>query len=223
MNKIKSFLIGILLLIATFAMIVSVALLYRSASQLSVKTYIFQMDNYADNRVGALQKLEDMSAVELRNKLIRKYISEYFLVIPDEQNISGRIMLEKLSTPAAYAQWQSGEAKKIARMAKENMFRRVHVSDTDIIPLDMPDGYNYYNATPNDFILYSVRYKTETWTESNAMGIEPIYEKGNIYISIAFKPGIIKDVNVRDYLESGKNPIELFMFKVANVDNIGNE
>ena len=213
---------GSLLLIATFSMIISVTLLYRAVSQLSIKTYIFQMDNYADNRVGALQRLEDMSAIELRNKLIKKYISEYFLVIPGEQNISNRTMLEKLSSTSAYTKWQSGEAKKIADMSRQNMFRRVRISDADIIALDMPDGYNYYDAQPYDSIWYSVRYTTETWPETNAMGVEPIYETGTIDIEVAFKPGIRekinnKRINVRKYLESGKNALGLFRFIVKNV------
>lgn len=219
MRKLKSFFIGILLLIATFVMVVGVALIYRAVDQLSVKSYIFQMGNYADVRVGALQKLDNMSAIELRNKLIKKYVSEYFLVVPGEQDVMARTVLRYLSDSYAYKQWQLGEAEKIAKMSEKNMFRRVYVSDADIAALDMPDGYDYYNATPDDSILYSVHYITETWPESNAMGIEPIYESGNIYIEAAFRPGIRENVDVRKYLESGENPVGLFMFQVTNIDD----
>ncbi len=222
MNKIKSFFIGLLLLSATFVMVVGVALIYRSADQLSIKSYIFQMGNYADGRVGALQKLDNMSAVELRNKLIKKYVSEYFLVVPGEQNVLSRPSLKQMSDSYAYGQWQSNEAEKIAQMSKDKMFRRVYISDADIAAMDMPDGYDYYNAKPDESILYSVHYITETWPESNSMGVTPIYESGNIDIVVSFRPGIRKTMNgkkfnIKKYLESGNDPLGLFMFKVTNI------
>lgn len=223
MRKIVSFFIGLLLLAITFATVVLVALIYRSNNQLSVKSYIFQMGNYAaTQRVGPLQKLEDMSAIELRNKLIKKYVSEYFLVIPGEQNVNERSVLERLSDTYAYKQWQSGEAKTIADMAAKKMFRRVYVSDADIAAMDMPDGYDYYDADSAEPILYSVHYRTETWPESNAMWIEPVYETGDIYLEIKFTPGIRETVNgkkfnIKKYLESGNNPVGLFMFKVISI------
>ena len=219
MNKIKSFFIGIFLLVATFIMVLLVTLIYRADSQIRIKSYIFQTNNFANERVGALQNLKDMSAIELRNKLIKKYVSEYFLVVPAEENLSERDILYHLSSPSAYNQWKSGEAVKIADMSKNKMFRRVYISDVDIAPMDMPEGYDYYTDSVGEPIWYSVRYRTETWTESNAMWIEPVYETGTIDIEVRFLPGIREYMDVREYLESGKNPIGLFWFQVINIDD----
>ena len=225
MNKIRSFFIGILLLAISFAAIVLVALIFCSDKQLSIKSYIFQMGNYAETqRVGALQKLEDISAVELRNKLIKKYVSEYFLVVPGEQNVTARPVLRQLSDAYAYKQWQSGEAENIVKMSGAKMFRRVYVSDADIAAMDMPDGYDYYDENSTEPIMYSVRYRTETWSESNAMWIEPTYEIGEINLEIKFKPGIRDTINgesfsIKKYLESGNNPVGLFMFKVISIND----
>ena len=223
MRKIRSFFIGILLIVIMFAMVVCVALLYRANDQLSIKSYFFQMDNYSANRVGALQNLNDMSAIELRNKLIKKYVSEYFTVIPGETNVENRSVLKNLSDANAYNQWQSGEAQKIAKMSAKKMFRRVYVSDADIAAVDLPEGYDYYDVASAEYILYSVHYTTQTWAESNAMWVEPTYETGNIYIEARFKPGINKNIDIKKYLESGENPSGLFMFEVTNVNSGENE
>jgi len=217
MKKIKSFFAGIILLIIAFVMAFLVALLYRASERISVKTFIFQNNSFANQRVGALQNLDDMSAVNLRNKLIKKYVSEYFRVIPGETDVEYRPVLRDMSSPTAYSQWQSGEAKKIIEMSAKKMFRKVYVSDTDIVAMNMPEGYDYYNATTAAHIFYSVNYYTETWTESNSMATEPIYENGVLYIEVRFKPGLDKSKDVRKYLESGKSPVGLFMFKVTNI------
>ena len=222
MNKIKSFLGGLLLLIITFVIIVLCALLYRANERSSIKSYIFQMNNFASQRVGELQDINDISAEDLRNKLIRKYVSEYFKVIPGETDVESRSVLYELSTPAAYKQWQKGEAQTIAKMSEKNMFRIVHVYDDGIATLNRPADYNYADEIPQA-IYYSVRYYTETWSETNKMASVPQKEQGVIYIEATFQPGLRsktidgKKINIQRYLQAGENPVKLFRFRVSNV------
>lgn len=218
MNKLKSFLAGIMLIAITGVMVQLVTLIYRSANRISVKTYIFQNNNEAYNRVGALQNIDDMSPIELRNKLIKKYVSDYFRVTPGEDNISLRPEIQQLSSPEAYRQWTSGEALNIYQMSKQNMFRRAIVSDEDIVTMYMPENYDYYTPVVADYIRYKIHYRTETWTEANAMGVAPIYENGVLYLEARFKPGIDKSKNVSEYLKSGADPVGLFMFEVTDID-----
>ena len=224
MNKIKSFLGGLLLLIITFIIVVLCALLYRANERSSIKSYIFQMNNSASQRVGELQDINDISAEDLRNKLIKKYVSEYFKVIPGETNVEKRSVLRELSSPSAYKQWQKGEAQTIATMSEKNMFRIVHVYDDGIATLNRPATYNYTDDIPQA-IYYSVRYYTETWTETNKMGTVPQKEQGVIYIEAAFQPGLRtktinnKKINIQKYLQAGENPVKLFKFSVSNVGN----
>ncbi len=218
MNKIVSFLSGLVLLIITFIIVVLVALVYRANERSSIKSYIFQTDNFANQRVGELQDINDISAEDLRNKLIKKYVSEYFKVIPGENNVENRSVLHNLSTYSAFKQWQDGEAQTIAEMSAKNMFRIVHVYDDGIAALNRPADYNYSDEIEKP-IYYSVRYYTETWTETNKMATEPIKEQGIIYIEAIFRPGIRKDKDVQKYLQEGKNPVGLFRFEVTNVGN----
>lgn len=222
MSKIKSFFIGIILLAITFIALMLCVLVFRANQQSSIKSYIFQINNIAAQRVGALQDIKDMSAIELRNKLIKTYVAEYFKVIPNETDVSNRPLLESLSSNAAYEQWKNGEAKNIAKMSSKKMFRRVvHITDADIAAMNMPAGYDYYNTEHAKEIFYQVHYYTETWAESNRMSVEPMYESGTLYIEARFKPGVKPDINVQKYLQSGKNPMGLFMFEVVSIgDNL---
>ena len=232
MSKIKSFFIGIFLLAIMFVAVILCVLIYRANDQSSVKSYIFQINNVASQRVGALQDINDMSAVELRNKLIKTYVAEYFKVIPNEPDVSNRPLLRNLSSKSAYEQWQKGEAKTIEQMSQKKMFRRVvHVTDADIATMNMPSGYDYYNADQAKEIFYEIHYYTETWTESNRMYVEPVYDSGTLRIEARFKPGIKKDifmetkpgvyknVSIQKYLKSGENPMGLFMFEVVNIED----
>lgn len=218
MNKIVSFFSGLFLLIMTFIIVVLVALVYRANERSSIKSYIFQVNNMANQRVGELQDINDISAEDLRNKLIKKYVSEYFKVIPGEQNVENRSVLYELSGYDAYKQWKNGEAQTIAKMSAKNMFRIVHVYDDDITTLNRPVDYNYTDEIERP-VYYSVRYYTETWTETNKMATEPIKEQGTIYIEAIFRPGIRKDKDVQKYLQEGKNPVGLFRFEVTNIGN----
>lgn len=223
MNKIKSFFIGIFLLMAIFAMVVLASLIYAACERSSVKSYIFQMENNSNQRVGMLQNLDDMSASDLRNKLIKKYVSEYFKVIPGDKDIENRPTLKTMSGANAFNYWKTNEAKTIAEMSEKKMFRIVRVRD---------DGIAIYNKTENDndggqepeSVYYKVRYYTSTWTESNVLEKEPLYDQGTMYLEIKFEPGLRKTIDgrnydTRKYLESGKNPAGLFKFRVISIED----
>lgn len=221
MNKIKSFFLGILLLAMTIASIGVVTLVYRANEQISIKSYIFQMGNFANERVGLLQNINDISVIGLRNSLIKKYVSEYFKVIPGESNVTNRPALRELSSSVAYNQWTSGEAKIIDEMSQNKMFRMVWVSDEGIIPMNMPADHDYAQAISAEDIYYAVHYETTTWRESNFMAVEPETEHGVLYIEARFKPGINKNQDVKKYLEAGKDPAGLFMFMVTHIGSKG--
>lgn len=216
MNKLKSFFIGICLLAIVCAMLLVTALLYRANERMSVKSYIFQMNNFANQRVGPMQEIKDISANDLRNRLIKKYVTEYFKVIPNEQDVTNRPILEKLG-PNAFKQWKQGEAKIIADMSAKKMFRMVIIPKDGIATITKMKNENYDTDELAETVYYAVRYHMYTWPTSNVMEIEPLEDQGTLYIEAKFKPGIKPNVNVRKDLESGLDPAGLFMFEVTNV------
>lgn len=214
MNKFKAFFIGLILIIVTFAIIFMAVLMYRANNQLSVKTYIFQMDNTPSQRVGPLQDINTMRSEGLRNKLIQKYVAEYFKIIPSNasatQNIgiaNQSVNIAGLSSADVYAKWLDGEAKMINEMSKAKVFRNVWVAPENIKPGKEPDWFE-------------VQYVTKTWSESNNMSIPVTDNFGTVLMHVIFKRGFRPNKNVRKSLENGENPALLFMFKVIDIQKI---
>ena len=222
MNKLISFFGGLILLAAVFAMLVLTVLIYRANERSSVKSYIFQMNDWSAERLGILQNINDISANDLRNRLIKKYVSEYFKVIPGEANVFDRPILKALSTTETLSQWEQGEAQTISKMSEEKMFRMVTVDDTGIA-LNSIEEVKYDNDNTAEKLYYVVRYYMSTWAESNVMATQPVLEQGTLFLEARFAPGIREydgfgnKLDIRKYLESGKNPVGLFKFTVTNV------
>ena len=205
MNRLKSFFIGILLLAITFAVVFFAVLVYRANSQTHVRTYIFQMGDSPTERVGPLQDVTTMKPEWLRNKLIQKYVAEYFKVIPVDKNVSQKTTIAGLSSPEVYTNWLNGEAKEIENMAEHKMFRNVWVDPANIKPTNEPDWFE-------------VPYATRTWYESNNMAgsIEESFRTVLLYVR--FGPEIFRqDINIKKSLENDDNPAMLFKFRVDAV------
>lgn len=222
MSKMRAFFIGILLLATVVAMVVLSAFIYRTGERSSIKSYIFQMDNNANQRLGILQDINNMSANDLRNKLIKKYVAEYFKVIPGDKDIMNRPTLKTLSYVYgnAFDYWKKTEAKTIEEMSNKNMFRLARVHDDGIATYNKTENSNGDSGTES--VYYKVKYTTATWVESNVLETEPIYDQGTLYLEIKFEPGLVgtlknKRYNLKKYLESGGDPAGLFKFRVINI------
>ena len=210
MNKLKSFFMGILLFAITFATIFLTVLIYNANKQISIKTYIFQMDDSSLQRPGPLENMNKIAPEAVRNKLIQKYVAEYFKVIPVENNINQETNIEKLSSKEVYSQWITGEANIIKDMAQHKMFRNVWVDPLNILPTKDPD-------------LFEVHYATKTWQESNNMAAPVVDYFGTVLLQITFEPGLKQSVDmksIRELLKNGGNPATLFRFRVENIQKI---
>lgn len=205
MNRLKSFFVSVLLLAITFATVFLVALVYRANSQTNVQTYIFQMDDSPKYRVGPMQNATTMKPDWLRNKMIEKYIVEYFKVIPGNKNQNQTATIAKLSTKDVYSEWLNGEAQVIKDMAENKMFRRVWVDSMNIKPTDEPNWFE-------------VPYATQTWYESNNMSAKYIQNFGTVLLHVRFGPNVFREnVNIKKSLEKGNNPAMLFEFTVDKI------
>ncbi len=206
MNKTKSFLSGIMLIVIVFATLFFAVLLYNTVGQLSIHTYIFQMSNNPEQRVGPMQSMNDMTPDELRNKLIHKYVSEYFKVIPTQDNSKNgsvqQFTIRKLSTLDVYNKWYNGEATTIAKMAQQNMFRRIIVDR--IVPTD-------------DSNWFEVKYTAQTWEESNNMDTNVIESHGTVLLRVRFEKDFLPAINIKQSLKNGDNPALLFRFRVSDI------
>ena len=198
-------------------MLALAALVYITKDRSSIKTYFFQMGNSAQQRIDKLYDIKSIAPDDLRNKLISKYLSEYFKVIPGETNVlANRKILKDMSVTAVINKWQKDEEPLILLMSSKGMLRLTRVDSVVT---------QNYKATSGQKTkaYYKVKYHTLTWPEANSMQIKPDRDDGVVYMEIVFTPGIREkntnqnEFDVKKYLKEGQNPAGVFDFVVRDI------
>lgn len=184
-------------------------MIFDVAGSATVNGYILQPNNLADMRVGTPLPLDAVSDKFVRERLIKKFISEYFYVIPDAVDVAARggahSVMAAMSSGAVFADWKKNVLPELESLANRHVLRRVAVRD--ILPLDE---------------YWAVGYDLTTWDSPNILGVEPVTTRGIMYLQIDFENGIRDEINgeVFDagrYLERGGDPAVIFKFKVRKV------
>ena len=220
MRNIIYFFVGIALLGLTFASVFLSGVLFDAAGDARVVGFVFQPNNLSERRVGKITPLEELSDKFVRERLITKFMHEYFYVIPDVGDINRRkgrySVLSAMSDPDIFSDWQKNVAPELERMAEERVLRRVIVHDI---------------LKPGEY--YVVNYDLITWDRPNIIGAAPATTSGVMYLQIrtVFEEGQSKSdigngvrdtingepLNVREFLRKGGDPAAIFMFKVSKV------
>jgi hypothetical protein len=207
MKKILGFLLGLLLIVLTIGLIWGAAAIYDTGNKLTVDTFFFQPANLSDRRPGTPKSVSDVGEDEIRRMLIEKFISEYFYVIPVQQDLemrlAGKTALVQMALPEVFAAWQIGEATKIQDLIDAKAMRVAHV--VNIIP------------RPGIADYWTIEYELRTWTHPNDLSVLPVVERGRMYMSLRYEPGFRPSIQVGPYLEQGGDPAVLFKFMVTDV------
>lgn len=223
MRKIIAFLAGLALLILTVAMLFLASAIYDTGNKESVTTYFFQTNELSTQRPGVPVRVSEIGDTAMREMLIKKYVTEYFYAIPDENNIAfrttARSTLARMSAPAVFNAWVASEAAGIKSMAENNMMRTVAI-----------DGEIYMDGD-----YWIVPYMLKTWTVSNDMLASPQITRGILQMNIMFEPGIRNTLggntlDIGKYLKCGYNrfetgcdPAVIFRFVVTDLERITND
>ena len=212
MRKLILFFTGLLIFVGALASIVVAAAIFNSGRQIGVTTYFFQPNNLSIMRVGVPRPVSELGVKEMRQRLVEKYISEYFYAIPDTSNITSRrapkSILARMSSSAVFNDWlrPDGEGTYIQELAQSGAMRTVRVVN---------DIYQ-----PADSDWWVVEYELTTWPRSNDMATEPIVTRGFLDLGIydkdllEFRP----DYNIEKLLDSGIDPAWLFRFVVTYIE-----
>jgi len=225
MKKLIMFLGGLVLIALTLVMLFLTSAIYDSAKSTSVDTYFFQIDLRSEMRPGTPETPAQIGETAMREMLIKKYLNEYFYVIPDVENIANRMKpkstLAYMSDTNVFNTWIDTVAEEIQEMSEEKQMRIVDV-----------DGEIF---KPADSDYWIVPYVLYTWTSANDMLAEPRVSHGVLRMDIAYEPGTREILNggtfdIGKYLkhsynrfESGYEPAIIFKFKVVNLENITND
>lgn len=227
MKRILNFFVAVLLLALTLGMIVMAVTIYYAGNKSHTTTKFFSVNALQDERIENPKTTDDLGDIVVRNMLVEKYVTEYFYVIPDVQNVEQRIQgyytklypckwclfdkdamhpklittpLYGMGTPA-FKQWKESEALKIEQLAKNGALRTV-----DVINIDVGEtGY------------LIVDYELKTWFTGNNMYETPTTTKGRLYMDIEYTPGTKQTTETLQRLEDGWDAASAFNFAVRDV------
>ncbi len=213
MKKLIMFLSGLLLMVLMCGALVLTGVIYDTGAKTTVNTYFFQPDDNAIRRPGVPVSDLTLGADKMRERLIAKYITEYFYVTPDMSDVTrrreGRTSLRRMSLRDVFNTWLQKVAPEIEDLAKNRALRTVSLISVT------PDTNNKY---------WIVNYELRTWRAPNNFASAPDVTRGTIYLGINYAPGMRDTVgkqSVEDYLESGGDPAAVFKFVVIDVASHG--
>lgn len=212
MKKVLTFFAGIILLLLMFTALYVSGVIYNAADEKKIGSFVFQPNNLSTQRIGKPLTIDDMSEKFLRERLIKKFVTEYFYVTPDPENIALRTrqdsVLAALSSPAVFREWRDSTASEIETMAQKKILRKVTVANEIL----KPENSDYW----------MVVYELKTWDGPNDLAQDPIIEKGVLYLDLDFEKGIRpqrsgQPFDVQEYLNNDGDPAAIFKFRVNEV------
>lgn len=225
MKKLIMFFGGLVLIALTICMLFLVSAIYDSVKKTSVDTYFFQTNLQSAMRTGMPETPEQIGETAMREMLIKKYVNEYFYVIPDSENIANRMTknstLARMSNRGVFDAWLDTTAEEIKDLADERKMRIVDI-----------DGEIF---KPADSDYWIVPYVLYTWNSSNNMNVMPTVTRGVLHMDVAYEPGVRTMLNgstfdIGKYLQRGYNrfdsgfePAVIFKFRVNQLENIIND
>lgn len=220
MRKLIAFLSGLLLLLIMFAALCLSGAIYDAGQKTAIDTYFFQPNEYYADRVDVPSTPADIGSDAMRDMLIAKFITEYFYVIPDVNNIAQRTNLKTsvikiMARDNVFQEWVTKVVPTLQQMAEEKKLRTVSVT-------------NIY-AAPDQANYWIVEYELVTWEKPNDFSVLPIVTNGQLYIQLIYEDGLremLRKKPVEVALESGIDPAAVFKIRIDAVnsyDVIGQE
>lgn len=211
MKKLIMFFAGLLLMMIMFASLFLAGAIYDTGKKATVETYFFQPNDSPDRRPGVPASPSDLTTDKVRNMLVRRYITEYFYVVPNTQNVetrmSGQTSLRFMSSNDAFQYWLNNIAPQIQEMAEQRKLRLVQLTNVE----KATDEKNYW----------IVEYDLITWDKPNDLSVQPVVTHGQIYLNL-FYDGMRDELNgktIEELLESGTDPAVAFKFGVWTVSS----
>lgn len=208
MKKVLLFLAGLMLIVLVFCALGLSAAIYDTGGKATIEPYFFQPDDNYSRRPGVPATPADLGDANMRDKLIAKYITEYFYVTPDMNAVSERMTaatsFRRMSTGAVFQKWLDTVAPQIEEMAKARMLRTVSV----------------VNITPASDKYVRVEYELRTWQTPNDFSVPPVVTNDVLFLDVSYKSGMrdtVGNMTTNEYLESGGDPAAVFYFGIRDV------
>lgn len=210
MKKLIRFLVGLILVALMFGALFLAWAIYDTGNKATVDTFFFQPNNLFYQRPGDLKSINDLSADQLRDMLLNKYITEYFYVTPDlaelANRMDGKTALRKMSAQKVFAYWLENIAPEIEEMTNQRMLRTASLISVSPVP-----GSDKY---------WRVEYELKTWGKPNDLALSPVVTRGILHMEIVYRQKLKEEINgrpIEHYLESGQDPVAVFGFGIQDI------
>jgi hypothetical protein len=205
------FFVGLIMLASMLGLLFFAGAIYDAEEKQTIETFFFEPNAASSARVDAPISADDMPDTFLRDKLIARFMNEYFYVIPDVNNAEERAecmntdgtvnalcgMSKKVSKD-----WRENIAPEIKEMAANGVMRRVEV----------------LGITEAESGHLVVNYRLQTWTQPNNVLAMPEVTIGNLYMDVTRDPIQVRQTkDVLDKLRAGIDPAYAFNFSVIDV------
>ena len=212
MKRLIGFLFGFATMLMVFGAIYVAASIYDTSERFAVEPRFLRTSIQSNDLPGMPHSWAEVGKRKLRDWLIQKYVTEYFYVVPDEENIAQRTTrnstLAFMSASAALNYWNKNERPEIENLAAHGARRTVTVFNE----IYKPAASNYWR----------VDYELKTWYKPNDMSEDPTITRGTMYLDLGDddwvkRIGDIRDGNVQGALKRGIDPALVFVFTVHRV------
>ncbi len=214
MRKLVFFLGSVCILALICVTLVLSGAVYDASHNTSIETYFFQPNNHSSQRIGVPVTPDALGESQMLNLLVNKFVSEYFYVVPDMQNVESRIKkgstLSRITTPAVFDAWREDVAPEIREMASGGEYRTARL----VAPVLRPGGESQY---------WLVQYELQTWYTPNDLTTLPTTTRGQMYVKISYNPGIREDImrrgarGVHKLLKEGRDPVSFLKFGITEI------
>ena len=204
-----------LMLIAMLGLLFFAGAIYDAGQKHTIDTFFFEPNYKSAQRILPPVSANSMTDNFLREKIIARFVNEYFYVIPDTNNARMRVNgkntdgtktvlkgLTKYKT-AIFENWAKTVAPEIVSLADKKVLRTVRI---------MPE------ITESESGHLIVRYELKTWTKPNDVLARPETTFGELYLDTTKGPIHIEQTEeALQKLKQGNDPVSVFMYYVFDV------
>ena len=214
MRRLAWFLIGILILVAMFGLLFFSGAIYDAEKKYTVETFFFEPNTQSGLRITPPVVADNIPDKVLRELIIKRFVNEYFYVVPDIDNANMRQSFKNTdntetalwglsyNSPKVHKDWVENIAPQIIELAGKNAMRMVEVT----------------NIAESESGHLVIEYLLKTWPNSNDVMALPEITRGVLYLSIKKQPIRVKQSQeALDRLQRGVDPVSAFTFEVEDV------
>lgn len=214
MRRLALILVGLLILVTMLGLLFFSGAIYDAEKKYTVETFFFEPNSQSARRITPPVSASNIPDKVLRELIIRRFVNEYFYVIPDIDNANKRQIFRNTdgtqtalwglsaNSKKVYTEWAETVAPGIIELAHQNALRIVEVTGIS----ESESGH------------LVVDYVLKTWTKPNDVLALPELTTGALYLDIEKQPIRVKQSQeALDRLQNGVDPVSAFTFEVLDV------